>query len=185
MPFHQATQQLIHDEDYNVDTKFPYMIYEYIEDQQYCCCVDLFVFSFLSSRFKVKLSKCGKFLRIRTVIPPFFYTGKRLSKSQNHNEKFNQNTHRATAFEEATLPAVKRIGDSEDLIGSETEIRLPFPCDPNEFDWVVLSYKNGDNEFAAECDGNYQVQCILSVTLKCKEKNRITPKRVGKFRICK
>ena len=131
------------------------------------------------------MSKCGKAVCVRTVIPKFFYTGLRLTKSQKHNDKFNGNAHRATAFEEATLPVLKEMGDSVNLIGAESEVPLPFACNPNDYTWSVLSFKNRDKVLAEDCGFNHQLISVLTVNLKSKEKSRFTPKRKGNFCLCK
>ena len=64
------------------------------------------------------------------------------------NASFNENLHKATAFEKALRDMrrelkVKKVGD---VSGGDMIIPLPFRCDQHIVRWSLLSFENKDRE---------------------------------------
>ena len=72
----------------------------------------------------------------------------RLKMTNMLNVSFNENSHKATAFEK-TLRDMRRelkVKKGGDVSGGDMIIPLPFRCDQHIVRWGLLSFENKDRE---------------------------------------
>ena len=77
------------------------MIYDYIHDKKKYCQVDILVPSMGRDKFGPKVNPGGRKLAISMVCSSLIFRYDRLEMANKQSKSFNQNTHKATAFEEA------------------------------------------------------------------------------------
>ena len=187
---------MVMNEHYSTNIKYPWMMYSYVKDSQDWCTVDFYVHTMSKKKFTVNVSECGTKLYLNAVVAKQLYSPARFMKTNSHKSNFNQNAHRTTSFEGATLEAVESMGESKNLRGEPMVVALPFPCNPSrkKIEIKLNVYKNPDEEIASGLatagEGgsdpipNYQRYLVLTVNLINKENKRILPRNNGGFRVC-
>ena len=88
------------------------------------------------------------------------------------NASFNENSHKATAFEKALHDMYRELKVKKGSNVSEGDmiIPLPFRCDQHIVRWSLLSFENKDREVMDKHKPNVQMNNILSFTFLSEEK---------------
>ena len=92
--------------------------------------------------------------------------------ANKQSKEFNQNTHKATAFEEASRKMRKQLNVRKggDISGLDLVISLPFSCEETIVKWGLLSFENIDSEKVAKNRPDVQMFDVLSLTLMSDKK---------------
>jgi len=88
------------------------------------------------------------------------------------NTGFNENSHKATAFEKA-LRGMRRelkVKKGGEISGGDMIIPLPFQYDQHILRWGLISFENNDREVMNKHKLDVQINDILSFTLLSEEK---------------
>ena len=103
-------------------------------------------------KFGPKVISGGKKLAISMVCPSFFLRYDRLEIMNKQSKSFNQNTYKATVFEEALRKMRKQLNVSKggDISGPDLVISLPFPCKETIVKWGLLSFENLNPEIVTK-----------------------------------
>ena len=133
---------------YSITKDHTYMIYDFIQERKHYCIVDISVPSMGRDKFTPNVMPGGNRLSIGMVSPKFFFQYDRLKMANMLNVGFNENSHKATAFEQA-LRDVRRelkVKKGGEVSGEDMIIPLPFRCDQHIVRWGLLSFENKDRE---------------------------------------
>ena len=85
---------------YSLSFHFPYILYQYTNGRNYAVTVDFMILGGQNqSLFRPSVSPDGKKLLLKTVIPSFFANQDRIQLANGQERRFNESTHKATAFE--------------------------------------------------------------------------------------
>ena len=157
---------------FNISKDQTFMVYDYIQDKKKYRQVDILVPSMGRDKFGPKVNPGGKKLNISMVCPSFFFRYDRLEMANMQTKSFNQNTHKATAFEEALRKMRKELNVRKggDISGPDLVISLPFSCEETIVKWGLLSFENLDPEVVAKHRPDVQMFDVLSLTLMSDEK---------------
>ena len=52
--------------------EYPFMIYDFVEDEKKRCHVDFLVYTMHLSNYRISLNETGTILSLKTVLPSFF-----------------------------------------------------------------------------------------------------------------
>ena len=106
------------------------------------------------------------------VSPKFFFQYDRLKMANMRNVGFNENSHKATAFEQALRDMRRelKVKKGGEVSGEDMIIPLPFRCDQHIVRWGLLSFENKDREVMDKHNPDVQMNDILSLTLLSEEK---------------
>ena len=85
---------------YSLSFHFPYIMYQYTNGRNFAVTVDFMILGGQNqSLFRPSVSPDGKKLLLKTVIPSFFANQDRIQLANGQERRFNESTHKATAFE--------------------------------------------------------------------------------------
>ena len=149
------------DKAWSFVSKWPYMMVQYMKNGCRHLCVELLVPTRMRKDFKVDTD--GSSLSVAEAVPSFFYDKERPMTAYADDQAFNEDSHKATAFEDI-VQEVSEDTNFEDVVWAEPmKLTLPFQCD-NEFvdDWELLRFFNEDEDLTDELGGQ-QFYTILSV----------------------
>ena len=157
---------------YSITKDHTYMIYDFMQDRKHYCIVDVFVSSMGRDKFTPKVMSGGNKLSIGMVSPKFFFQYDRLKLANILNVGFNENSHKATAFEEALRDMRKelKVKKGGEISGEDIIIPLPFRCDQHIVRWGLLSFENKDKEVVDKHNPDVQMNDILSLQLLSEER---------------
>ena len=157
---------------YSITKDHTYMIYDFIQDRKHYCIVDIFVPSMERDTFTPNVMPGGNMLSIEMVSPKFFFQYDRLKMANMRNVGFNENSHKATAFEQALRDMRRelKVKKGGEVSGEDMIIPLPFRCDQHIVRWGLLSFENKDREVMDKHNPDVQMNDILSLTLLSEEK---------------
>ena len=85
---------------YSITKDRTYIIYDFMQDRKHYCIVDVFIPSMGRDNFTPQVMPGGNKLSIGMVSPKFFFQYDRLTLANMLNVGFNENSHKATSFEE-------------------------------------------------------------------------------------
>ena len=87
------------------------------------------------------------------------------------NMGFNENSYKATAFEEALRDIRKelKVKKGGEVSGEDMIIPFPFRCDQHIVRWGLLSFENKHREVMNKHKSDVQMNSILSFTLLSEE----------------
>ena len=116
---------------YSITKDHTYMIYDFIQDRKHYCIVDIFVPSMGRDKFTPNVMPGGNRLSIGMVSPKFFFQYDRLKMANMLNVGFNENSHKAIAFEQALrdMRRYLKVKKGGEVLGEDMIIPLPFRCD--------------------------------------------------------
>jgi len=169
-----------------MDLQFPYLMYNYKEAGRGRVAIDFLVIAMSESNYRPLVAAAGKELHIGMAIPKFFVKKSRLMAAHGDDNKFTDDTHKATAFEDLVDSVDKQFGldkdgaEKLDLFGKPMVVKLPFPCEEDLVSWEMQAFENDDEEFTNNCAG-IQYFFVLSVVLQSQEKKK--EKKKGGFRV--
>ena len=157
---------------YNITKDQTFMVYDFIHNTKKYCQVDMLVPSMGRDKFGPKVIPGGRKLAISMVCPSFFFGYDRLEMANQQSKSFNQNTHKATALEEALRKMRKELNVRKggDISGPDLVISLPFSCEETIVKWGLLSFENLDSEVVIKNRPDVQMFDVLSLTLVSDEK---------------
>ena len=149
--------------------------------------MDILVPSMGRDKFGPKVISGGKKLAISMVCPSFFLRYDRLEIMNKQSKSFNQNTHKAIAFEEALRKMRKQLNVRKggDISGPDLVISLPFPCKETIVKWGLLSFENLDPEVVTKNRPDVQMFDVLSLTLMSDEKVESEEEHEGELSMLK
>ena len=156
---------------YNVSEELTWLIYDYVEENNHYCCVDIMTLAMGRDKFRPRVSTNGRKVMVEIVKPKFFFEYERLENINAHNSSFNVNTHKATAYKAALKEMRKSLGvrKGEEITGPELVIPLPFQCEVDIVEWGVQGHDNEDIEIR-QVTKEEQLYYILSMTFLSTEK---------------
>ena len=152
---------------YSMDCKYPYMMYAHLIDRREHLNIDVFVFTLLSTLFKLKIAGDeGTKLLLYTLIPIKYVSEGRLNRTNHDVGDFNANTHENTSYKELARQVKTDHQDERNpqltVIGSPQVFDLPFPCE----DEVVFNVVYDRNRSLDEVLQNHrQFNAVLQVRL--------------------
>ena len=152
---------------YSIMKDHTYMIYDFMQDRKHYCIVYVFVPRMGRDKFTPKVIPRGNKLLIGMVSPKLFFQYDKLKMANMRNASFNENSHKATAFEK-TLNDMRRelkVKKGGDVLGGDMIIPLPFRCDQHIVRWGLLSFENEDREVMDKYKPDVQMNDILSFKL--------------------
>ena len=129
---------------YSIMKDHIYMIYDFMQDRKHYYIVYIFVRSMERDKFTPKVIPRGNKLSIGMVSPKLSFQYDRLKMVNMRNASFNENSHKATAFEK-TLRDMRRdlkVKKGGDVSGGDMIIPLPFRCAQHIVLWGLLSFEN-------------------------------------------
>ena len=167
--------------EFCMDFRYPYLMYQYIADGDQWVSVDFLVPTQSENNFRVAVRNNGT-LSLGTIVPKVFYSDDRLQQAHHDDDKFNINTHKATA-QSALCDKVEKHYENDltdDIMGTPQLIKLPIAVEDEIANWECQLFSSEEHDFAEalQTDVYYSV---LSVDLKGKEKKKKKVK--GKVRI--
>ena len=123
-------------------------------------------------KFTPNVMPWGNRLSIGMVSPKFFFQYDRLKMANMLNVGFNENSHKATAFEQALRDMRRelKVKKGGEVSGEDMIIPLPFRCDQHIVRWGLLLFENKDREVMDKHNPDVQMNDILSLTLLSEEK---------------
>ena len=97
------------------------------------------------------------------------------------NEEFTEDTHKATAFQEAAAQAMKNFDtdNNEPVMGTPQRIKLPFKVEEEIVSWECQAFNNNDEDFLESVENKQQFFFVLSIDLQSVEKIRKSKKTGG------
>ena len=163
---------------FSMNPTHAFMMYECVKKKRRHVSVDFFVTCMSEEFFKPKASDSKKALELAAVIPKFF-PGKPRLMMANAEAGFAGNTHKATAFEDASEVIDEEFGSKDDddakTLGKPQCVKLPFVVEPNIVHWEVQMFPSDDAKFATQL-GNKPFYAVLTVEMahikKPKQRNR-------------
>ena len=110
--------------------KFPYQKYDYIESNRRHVTIDFLAMTMNQSYFRPKVAAAGRELHLGCVVPAFFADQERLMLA-NSGDGFNENTHKATAYQQVTKEVLNKYGwnDHDEILGTPQVVPLDFECE--------------------------------------------------------
>ena len=122
---------------YSITKDHIYMIYDFMKDRKHYCIVYIFVPSMGRDKFTPKVMPGGNKLSIGMVSPKFFFQYDMLKMANMLNVGFNENLHKATAFEKASRDMRRelKVKKGGEVSGEDIIIPLPFRCDQHIVRW--------------------------------------------------
>ena len=115
LSFSGSKQKMQSNSAFSLKTSSPFMMYEYVEENQRMIVVDFLVKTMSEDDFRLRLSKCGNKLYIQTALPDFFVQHNRLVRAEHNNSSFNVNSSKAVAYKQLIDDIEKEVKD--DLSG--------------------------------------------------------------------
>ena len=112
--------------NYSIGFTYPYLLYNYMDNKQLKCTVDLLVHTFPGENFNVKFNSDGSEILVYTKLPQFFTDVNRL---KINNVKLTGNSSKVVAFEECVTKLGVDTDHEENLFGPPQRIKMPFKCD--------------------------------------------------------
>ena len=112
--------------NYSIGFTYPYLLYNYMDNKQLKCTVDLLVHTFPGENFNVKFNSDGSEILVYTKLTRFFTDVNRLKMN---NDKLNGNSSRVVAFEECVTKLGVDTDHEENIFGPPQRINMPFKCD--------------------------------------------------------
>ena len=100
-------------------------------------------------------------------------------QAYNHDDSFNEDTHKATALQEVVGRHTADLDIEEPMMGAPMQVKLPFKCEEDIKEWEIIAYDN-DDKFNKEVGAN-QYFFVLAVNLVGVEKVKKV-KKTGAFR---
>ena len=156
---------------YNVSEELTWLIYDFVQEDNHYCCVDIMTLAMGRDKFRPRVSTNGRKVMVEIVKPKFFFEYERLENINSHNSNFNVNTHKATAYKAALREMRRGLGvrKGEEITGAELVIPLPFQCEVDIVEWGVQGHANEDLEIR-RITKDEQLYYILSMTFLSTEK---------------
>ena len=167
--------------DFSMDFRYPYLMYQYIAEGQEWVSVDFLVPTQSEKNFRVAVRNNGT-LSVGTIVPKFFTEDGRMQAAHEADDKFNINTHKATAQSTLCDKIQKNFENdlSDDIMGTPQLVKLPIPVEDEVAKWECQLFASDEHAFAEELQTDIYYS-VLSVDLKGKEKKKKKVK--GKVRI--
>jgi hypothetical protein len=174
---------------FNMSYQHPFMMYSYIEDGCKRVALDFLVPPMAQKNFISKVTSGGMEVQLTTIVPKFFVSCNRLMLAKVLDEDFNEDTHRATSFEEASDKLTKSFGiedlDDEDdvlnqIVGEPQRVKMPFKVE-DDIEWGVQAFVNDDPMLTHDCNNNEQMFFVVSIELVSVEKRK--EKKKGTFNV--
>ena len=162
--------------EYSLEDKSPYRQYQYTEGNQRMLAVDFLIKAAPKKCFKLKLSNCGRFLHLRKRVPVVFFDRASISLSEEGNNKFNQDSSKAIAFDTLMDRIEKQIDINEEVFGPAQTIRLLETCDINvEIGYRTVSWSQRP-KFKIRNNTQYDSNLIVELESNVKAKKRVEEK---------
>ena len=92
---------------YSVSEELTWLIYNYVEENNHYCCVDILALTMRRDKFRSRVSTNGRKIMVEIVKPKLFFEYDRLENINLNNSNFNVNTHKTTAYK-AVLREMRR-----------------------------------------------------------------------------
>jgi len=175
---------------FKMDFVYPYMLYDYVDDDRRHCTIDFLVPTMAEKAFRPTVNAAEQSLDLATVIPPFFANKARLMAAFSGETGFGENTHRATAMGEVCDDIEKQCEDAKAdntiIIGVPQRVKLPFPCEEEIVHWECQLFENEDEEHTDDI-GVATYFNVLSVDLVgvAKKKKKKRGGLASSDRLCK
>ena len=131
---------------------FPYLMYNYIDGRHHKITVDFIVIGMSRKLFRPGVKPGGKTLQLSCELPRLFTHQGRVQMANEvvGSDRFNDSTHKATAFEQACAPITDPLAASQPIVSEPQEVTLPFAVEDEIESWEVQAFDNDDQEFADE-----------------------------------
>jgi hypothetical protein len=170
----------------------PFILYDYVNDGRKVVSVDFLIPPVHRRHVRLKIREDGSALEFSIVVPSGFTDPGRLMAAHTYKAGFNQNSHKATAFQFAAREIVKTCSNEfDEIIVGKQVVKLPFKCETEfyngflEYDadggWEVQLFQHFDPILTDELGGAVPELFILSVDLVSVEQAP-TPKTKGTMR---
>lgn len=167
---------------FSASFQYPYLKYNYVNDGRRCCTIDFLIINQGKDNFRPKITGDGTVLELGTIVPEFFFEPSRLLIANANDNKFSENTNKATAFQETAAKVTASLGEGEPLLGAPQKIKLDFKVEDEIANWEMQAFENDDEDFANDCGGVPQMFFVLTVDLIGVEKIK-KEKKKGGFRL--
>jgi hypothetical protein len=170
----------------------PFILYDYGNDGRKVVSVDFLIPPVHRRHIRLKIREDGLALELGIVVPSVFSDPGRLMAAHDYKMGFNQNTHKATAFQFAARDIVKTCSNEfDEIIVGKQIVKLPFKCETEFYNgfldyeadggWEVQLFPHVDPILTAEIGEDGAEVFILSVDLVSVEQAP-TPKTKGTMR---
>jgi hypothetical protein len=108
----------------------PFILYDYVNDGRKVVSVDMLIPPVHRRHVRLKIRDDGLALEVSIVVPSVFCDPGRLISANTHNDDFNHNTHKSTAFQAAAQQIKKSSTNGiDEVLGPKMVVKLPFKCE--------------------------------------------------------
>ena len=130
--------------------------------------VEFKVESMRKRNFQLKLSKYGRFLYLKKLIPAIYFDTNCVSTAEAGNVNFHKNSTRAVAFDDLIDQIKNQVDTSEEVYGPAQTVRLLETCDTSvEFNSRLILWRQKPK---CRINGQVQYDTFLMVELESKVK---------------
>lgn len=168
--------------NFNMGFNFPYFMYTYTSQDRKRCSIDFVVLGINQKNLRLTVKKNNVF-ELGCMVPRVFLDRERLRSMNQNVPNFSDDTHKSTAFNDASVEVQKAVGIEEDdshlpaddqmkIFGEPQKIQLPFPCEEEIVSWTIVLADNPDRAFQRMCE-SHQFFFLLSVDLVAVEKRKV------------
>jgi len=97
--------------------------------------------------FKPCIVSGGNAFKLAMIIPDFFMYSSHLMATNASVKKFNKNTHKATAFQDAVQAILEHYNYEHEIVGPKQFIPLSFQVEEDIVSWECQAFeKNTDQD---------------------------------------
>ena len=127
---------------FSLESEIPFMQYASTEDRQKMVAVDLLVQAADKDKFHVKMTKCGRYLHVRSAVPDIFLDLTYQRRAEQNNTIYHENSSKAVVFDTLVEKIETKVNLNKDRFGPHQIIKMIKPCDPNvDIDYKTIYWK--------------------------------------------
>ena len=158
---------------FSLESKIPFMQYASTEDCQKMVAVDLLVQAADKDKFQAKMTKCGRYLHVRSAVPDIFLDLTYQRRAEQNNTIYHENSSKAVVFDTLVEKIETKVNLNEDRFGPHQIIKMIKPCDPNvDIDYKTIYWKP-QPRFAVQRQTQYGTIFAIELESKIKVKKRV------------
>jgi len=132
---------------FSMELSYPYFCYDYIHKGSHYISVDLLLPTIAEIHFRPRVVSGGNALELAMIIPDFFPDSSHLMATNAGVKKFNKNTHKVTAFQDAVQAILEHYNYEHEIVGPKQFIPLSFQVEEDIVSWECQVFENIDHDF--------------------------------------